>query len=545
MPTEKSDGRLNQDSSAITRRRLITLGAQGAVLLGGASLLDACGGSSSPASSTTTTSSGKPVHGGTFTVGMITGGTAETLYPGHLAVNVDVLRTYQLFDRLFEMGPDIKSLVPGLALSADSNASATVWTLHLRPGVTWHDGKPFTADDVVYTIKTWSASTNFAGAIVGGVIDYGKVRKLGLLTVEVPLLAATAQFPSLLTSQFLGMTQAGSKVSDFATAPIGTGPFKFVSFQPGTRSVFAANRDYFLNGLPYVDSLIVDSSFTDENARLNALLSGQTNVSPILPFVLARTQSSAGQITVLKSPSGQSYFITMNVRKAPFTDVRVRQAMKLLADRPAMIEGAFAGYGTVNNDLLGAGAAYYDASLQRAHDVEQAKSLLKAAGQSGLTVTLQTSDVQPGYVESATLYAQQAKAGGVQISVQQSSPSVYFSSAGGFLTRAFAQDNAFASPSLTFAYGEFLSAKAPYNDTQWAVDNPAAQKLITDAAAAVDPSKAQELWTAVQAQQFNEGGVIGWGNSYYIDATGTDVKGLVTTPSGYLNNFNFTGGWIA
>jgi peptide/nickel transport system substrate-binding protein len=544
MPIDDPDAGLNERSDGLTRRRLIVLGAQGAAVLGGAGWLEACGGSSS-SSSSTSSNAGKPVRGGTFTVGMITGGTAETLFPGNVGVNVDVLRTYQLFDRLFEMGPDIKTLVPGLALSAESDPKASVWTLHLRSGVSWHDGKPFTADDVVYTIKSWAAKTSFAGAIVGGVIDYPKVRKTGPTTVEVPMVNPTAQFPSLLTSQFLGMTQDGSKLGDFATKPVGTGPFKFVSFEPGKQSVFAANPDYFRSGTPYVAKLVVDSSFSDENARLNALLSGRTNVSPILPFVLAKSQSGAGQIQVLKSPSGQAYFITMNVRKAPFTDVRVRQAMKLLADRPAMIAGAFAGYGTVNNDLLGAGADYFDTSLTRAHDPEQAKSLLKAAGASGLSVTLQTSDVQPGYVESATLYAQQAKAGGVKVNVQQVSPSTYFTTAGGFLTRAFAQDNAFAQPSLTAAYGEFLSAKAPYNDTQWAVGNAAAQKLISLAGAATDPTAAAAAWMAVQEQQFNQGGVIGWGNAYYIDATANNVKGLQTTPSGYLNNFNFQGGWVA
>ena len=529
----------------VTRRRLMKLGANGAFLVGGAGLLAACGGSSGSTSSSTSASGGAPKRGGTFTVGMITGGGTETLYPGHLAVNVDVLRSFQLFDRLFEMGPDIKTLVPGLALSAEPNQTASVWTLHLRSGVTWHDGKPFTADDVVYTIKTWSASTSFAGAIVGGVIDYPKVRKVGPLTVEIPMVNATAQFPSLLTSQFLGMTQNGSKVSEFATHPVGTGPFKFVSFEPGKQSVFSANKNYFRAGRPYVETIVVNSSFSDETSRLNALLSGRTNVSPIMPFLLAKAQAKAGQVTVLKSAAAaQAYFITMNIRRAPFTDVRVRTAMRLLADRPALIEGALDGYGSPGNDLLGVGAKYFADSLKRSQDVEQAKSLLKAAGRDGLTVTLQTSNVQPGYVESATLFAQQAHAGGVHISVQTMSPATYFTPAGGFLTRAFAQDNNFSSPSLTLAYGEFLSAKAPYNDTQWAVGDPAAQKLISEANAAIDPAKAAPAWMAVQNQQFNEGGVLNWGNAYYLDATANNVKGLITTPSGYLNNFNFQGGWL-
>ena len=118
----------------------------------------------------------------------------------------------------------------------------------------------------------------------------------------------------------------------------------------------------------------------------------------------------------------------MAVDKAPFDDVRVRQAIKLLADRDQLVEVALSGFGQVGNDLFGRGLPFYDSSLpQRTRDVAKAKSLLAAAGHgNGLDITLQTSPASPGMVEAATLLAQQAKAGGVNITISQVDSSSYF-----------------------------------------------------------------------------------------------------------------------
>src|SRR5204863_8581609 len=118
-----------------------------------------------------------------------------------------------------------------------------------------------------------------------------------------------------------------------------------------------------------------------------------------------------GDMTVLSAHSPQAMMFYMDTTKAPFNDVNVRQAIKLIADRQALVDGALNGFGSVGNDIFGKGLPFYDSSLpQREQDVEQAKSLLKKAGQENLNVLLQTSQIFPGFVESATLLAQQAKA---------------------------------------------------------------------------------------------------------------------------------------
>src|SRR4051812_35136227 len=262
----------DRPDSALNRRDLFRRGALGAGALAAGQLLAACGGGSSgapgstatpggPGTSTGPAGGGTPVKGGTLRVGMLSQGTAETLAPPKALVQPDYVRQVNLYDQLFLPVPN--GTAPGLATSAEPNRDATVWTLKLRDGITWHDGKPFTADDVVYTIKSWGSKESAYRAQATALIDLDNVRKLDPLTVRVPLRTAFAAFPSFTAWITALVIQDGTTNFDH---PIGTGPFKFGSFAPGRNSVFSANPDYW-RGAPLVDELVVDSSFTDDAAR--------------------------------------------------------------------------------------------------------------------------------------------------------------------------------------------------------------------------------------------------------------------------------------
>ena len=529
-------------SLGISRRQFVVGGAAGALALSGI----ACGSSSSP--SKKDSKDGKPVRGGTFTVGMITGGAAETLNPGTAIALVDTLRCQQLYNLLFEPGPDIKTLVPRLATSAEPNKDATVWTLQLRSGVEWHDGKPFGADDVVYNFHLWGQSSNYNNALFAGTVDFKGVRKRGPLAVEVPLLKPVAQFPSILSFSEPFIVQSGATNASFRTNPVGTGPFKFESFAPGKQSVFVRNPNYWEgHGKPYVDKLVINSSFSDETARLNALLGGQLNVLGSVQPNMASAQKSNSRLKLLHSHSPNPYVILMRVDKGPCADVRVRQALKLLADRPTLVENALGGWGVPANDLIGVGCQYYADVPVPKQDIEKAQSLLTAAGQPNLTLSLPTSNAGPGFVEAATLYAQQCSKAGVKVNVKNIPASTYYTSAAGFLTRPIAMDNGTTYQSLTILYQSWYAAGAPYNETWWGHQpgGANAEKLISQAIGELDPTKAAELWHDVQMQQFDEGGTLAYANADYIDAVAPNVHGLVTTPVRNLNGGRLVDGWIA
>lgn len=534
----------SRQEQLVSRRRFIAGGLAGA----GALALSACSSTGTQSDSSKGGAPNKPVRGGTFTVGMITGGTAETLNPGLTIATVDTFRCEQLYNLLFDVGPDIKTLIPRLATGAEANKDATVWTFHLRPGVEWHDGKSFGSDDVVYNFQLWGRSSNYNNALFASIVDFKGVRKRGPLTVEVPMLRPVAQFPSILSFSEPFIVQAGATDASFHANPIGTGPFKFESFTPGTQSVFVRNPNYWEGGgKPYVDRVIINSSFTDDNARANALLGGQVNVLSVVAPSVASAQKSNPDVQILSAHSPDPYVILMRVDKGPFADVRVRQALKLIADRPALVKEALDGWAVPANDVIGVGTKYY-LNLPVPHqDIEKAKSLLKAAGHSNLSFSLPTSNALPGFIEAATIYAQQCSQAGVKVIVNTVPTSTYYTSAAGFLTRPIALDSGTTYQSLTALYQSWYATIAPYNETWWGHQRggAAAEKLINDALGELDPSRAAELWREVQMQQYTQGGTLAFANVDYIDAITPKIHGLRTTPARNLNNGRLLDGWIS
>lgn len=519
-----------------SRRDVLRWGIGAGIGIATAGALSAC------TNDTAVPSGSKPVRGGRLNVGVISGGSAETLDPGLVLTTPDGLRTYALYDRLFEQYDDLGTIRPGLALEATSNATADVWTLQLRKDVVWHDGRPFAADDVLWTLKAWSDPRSYANQFVAGLVDFGGIRKRGQDVVEIPLRVPVAQFPSLLTFYNMGVVPDGT--TDF-TKPVGTGPFRFESFEPGRQSIFSANRDYWNDPYPYVDELVIDSSFTDETPRLNALLSGAINVMPLAPPAIAKAYVDSPQATVLQAKSPINMLFSMRVDRGTFADVRVRQALRLCIDRQAMVDIALSGFGSVSSDLLGAGCDYFADDLVREQDLDQARFLLKSAGAEGLTFDLPTANVAPGYVESATLFAQQAKAAGVTVNVKTGPPGNYFG--GDYLTREIGQDQSLSAPSLTQHYRTFFSLNGGYNTTHWGEQDGggAAQDMMMAAIAEADPDRANELWRAVQQQQFDSGGQIAFCAQDSIDLVAPTVQGLKAGPGPTLNNWRLLTGWVA
>ena len=163
--------------------------------------------------------------------------------------------------------------------------------------------------------------------------------------------------------------------------------------------------------------MVID--FPDDTARVNALLGGQIDAMTDVPPAQVAVVNGHSGTKVLESPSAAWTPICMRVDAAPFTDVRVRQAMRLIANRPQMVAQALSGHGKIGNDLYAPFDEAFAKSLpQRVQDIEKAKSLLKAAGQEGLTVDLQSTNGALGMNEGAQVFAQQAKAAGVTVNVK-------------------------------------------------------------------------------------------------------------------------------
>jgi peptide/nickel transport system substrate-binding protein len=528
-------------SEDMSRRRFLASASVAAVSVSG--LLSACGGSSSGGSSsgtspTSTTAAGQPKRGGKLQVGMETGGPTDTLDPGKIVTGVDYARVGNLFDRLATLKTDMSTTLE-LAESFEPNKQATEWTIRLRKGVMWHDGKPLTADDVIYTFNR-IVKGKLNGASTVSLMNLPAIRKRDSLTLTVPMKVPIGDLPSELTIFYFSIVQNGATDASFKTKPIGTGPFMFSSWTPGQRSAFTRNPHYWLAGKPYLGELDF-ITISDSSARVNAVLGGQVDAIEALSFAQAKAQKSAGQINVLESPAQSIVPITMAVNSAPFNDVRVRQAMRLIADREQILQSAQLGFGAVGNDLYGKGTLDYNDSLpQRAQDIDQAKSLLKAAGRSGLTVTLNSSTAESGMLESATAFSQQAKAAGVKVQINNIPNSDFFGPR--YLKYVFGQTEWPAYPIITWMT-QALAAQAPYNETHWEVASW--NRLFARARGAVDPAKRKEAMFELQKVLYDKGGYLIWGFFPRLDGLAKKVKGAVPNAAQPLSNFQLRDYWLA
>lgn len=507
--------------------------AGGALLAGG--LLTGCTGDAT--SSSGAPAGGTPRPGGRLRVGHVGSGSAENLDPLTQYSFIDSARALNLYDGLTAPGPDGK-VVYRLAESLEANSDATVWRLKLHSGVTFHDGSPLTADDVLFTFRRIVDEKLSAAALIEPV-DWAKTSKKGDLEIELALTRGIAELPELLSTHLLLITKQGT--TDW-TKPNGTGPFKFGSFTAGERSLFTKNPEYWVGGRPYVDEL-EQISIPDDTARLNALKSGEIDALEFLSFAQAKALQSSPQVSLVVAKGNSTTPIYMRLDTKPFDDVRVRTALKLAIDREKTLETAMVGFGQVGNDVFGLGTpGYFDGLEQHAYDPEQAKSLLKQAGQEGLTVELVTSTAGPGMLEAATAYAEQAKAAGINIKLNKVPPGDLYNTDLYYLKAAFGHTQWSHSRWQDHVL-QALVANAPYNETAWS--NPDFDAAYFKAAAILDEGQRHTAYADLQEQLWSDSGYLVWGVQDLIDAVSPSVQGVVPNPSYNLGRYDFKEYWLA
>ena len=210
--------------------------------------------------------------GGNLNVGLTGGGSSDTLNPFYGGISaIGTARAQQLYQPLVQLSNQAQ-LQYVLAEEIAPNGSTANWVIRCRPGVTFHNGKPFGADDVIYTLQTiLNPKAPLGGALVLSPVDVKGLKKLDDLTVEVPMTSPFGSFPEQLASfwYFLYIAPDGWTQKD---KPNGTGPFMYKSFTPGQQSVFVRNKNYWKPGLPYLDSVTI-LDFQDPTAVENALVS--------------------------------------------------------------------------------------------------------------------------------------------------------------------------------------------------------------------------------------------------------------------------------
>jgi peptide/nickel transport system substrate-binding protein len=213
----------------------------------------------------------------------------------------------------------------------------------------------------------------------------------------------------------------------------------------------------------------------------------------------------------------------------------------LILDRKQLSQIAFSGHAAVGNDLFSNWSPYYAKDLHREQDIDQAKSLLKQAGKSDLAVELVTSDVAAGVLQSAQVFAQQAKAAGVTVNIKQVTPDVFYGK--DYLQWTFAQDYWYCNPFFFQVFSGSLPTSS-FNETHWA--DPEYIKLFNEALRTIDDAKRHEIARAMQQIDFDRGGYIIGTYNQTADLMASNVEGFTPSKTGEpLGQFGFHKAWLS
>jgi len=529
-------------SGEVSRRKLLKGAGAGMLVVGGGGLLAACGGGGSSTGggaatgASTVAEEGKPVPGGVLRVGAQGGSNTDSLDAHNVLSNTDYARTAQLYDplvRLNTKGQPEKVL----AESVEPNKDATQWTIKLKKGVKFHDGTPLTAKAVLYTFNR-IITGEFPAVSVLGPLDLKKSKALDDLTVQLAYSKPYAILYEALAGryEYLYIVPPGYNPKK----PVGTGPFKLKSFTPGRESVTVKFDEYWDAPKPYVDELHT-ININEETAQVSALQSGQVDVINNITTASVSTLEAAG-FTVSINETGGWAPITMRCDLEPFTDVRVREAMKLVIDRPTMLQSVFSGNGNVANDHFGRYTpAVESANLpQHEQDLEKAKSLLKAAGHADTKFQLYTTEIAPGEIQTAQVFGTQAQDGGINVEVIKQPTTEFF--ARSYLKVPFAMDWWAYEPYLVTA-GQATVTDAVFSATLFS--DPTYDKYYDEATQTLDENLRTELIHKMVEIDWKEGGNIIPMNYPVIDSWADNVHGIVPSVLGQaLSNFQFQNFWM-
>lgn len=300
----------------------------------------------------------------------------DTLHPTDFSTTVELGVLNQIYDTLLYYSPDgTKDPEPRIAESYEISDDGLDYTFHLRDDVTFHDGTPVTADDVVFSIELYKAS-EYQGSQISMI---SSVEATDEHTVVCHLDAPYSPFLQGICSPMIASkAYYESSEDDFVNNPIGTGPYKFVSRAKGSNIKLEANEDYY-RGAPEIKEVTFEV-IPDSSTKAIALQTGEVNFAEIDSATKPQLEANPA-ITIAEVPTSAFSYIAMNTEKEPFNDVKVRQAINYAIDRDNLVAVCYDGEAEVNSNICAKERfGYSDDQFQYTYDPEKAKELLAEAG---------------------------------------------------------------------------------------------------------------------------------------------------------------------
>ncbi len=445
--------------------------------------------------------------------------------------------TGQIYDGLLEINADLQ-LEPALATGYTVSDDGLVYTFDLRPDVTFHNGRPFTADDVVYSYER-VANVETGSPQASRFAQVASVVALDDLTVEFTLAKPFAPFLANLPNLAIVPQEVVEEHGDLQQVAVGTGPFMLAEIVPDTYTLLTANPDYYREGQPGVDAVRYNV-VPEASTRAAGLRTGAYHMIPDVDPATAQTLGNVPGIELLTVQDLAYTLLGVNTTRPPFDDARVRRALNLAIDRDEIVEAVYFGDavpgGPLSPGLVDWATPVSDYSCY-ASDPAAARQLLSAAGYpDGVAFEILTFGTIRVVTDVAQVVQAQLADAGFDVSVE-------VAEFGSFVQRWRNSDfDAFVSLNggnidpdgyldRTFRTGGSTNV--------FQYSNPAVDTLLDAGQAAVSLSERQGIYADLQRALACDGPIVHVAYATLFTAIADDVDGFQQTPTRslrYLRN---------
>jgi peptide/nickel transport system substrate-binding protein len=455
----------------------------------------------------------------------------NTLDPAKTKIGEEYIVNFLVFSGLTEVDGTGK-VKPDLAESWTASDDQKIWTFKLRPGVKFHNGRELEAEDVKATIlRVMDKATGSVARVNFDIIDSIDVADKATITFKLKI-------PYSGFAEVLGDRQARvlprDKIDTIASAPIGTGPFKFKEFRPGDRVELVKNPDYYVKGQPRLDGVLF-RIIPESAAQVSAIETGEVDLIWNLPLEAVEQFKKNANVAIDSVPTSTWDGLIMNAAQKPFDDVRVRKAVELALDKKALVEVALYGQGTATHTMISPASPYYDKDLPiKGPDVGGARKLLAAAGfANGLDVTLYVPSGRPTRERLGIATKEFLKPAGINVDIQRVPWDKFIQEIEG--KAAFSTDGFYSRPTLDTSIYPFYHSTGSWNTQLWNYKNPEVDQVLDAARGAKTDAERTALYKKFQALVVDQpAGVIPYVQNH-VNAFRKSVKGFHSSPMMWLD----------
>jgi peptide/nickel transport system substrate-binding protein len=470
-----------------------------------------------------------PVRGGALKAAGWSSSTADSLDPAKASLSTDYVRCCSFYNRLTFID---QSGAPQMELAESiESKDAQNWTVKLKKDVSFHNGKELTADDVIFSLKRHldPATGSKVAKIAAQMSAFKAVDKT---TVEITLASANADLPTILAMHHFMIVADGT--ADFSLGN-GTGAFKREVFEPGVRSIGVRNPNYFKSG-PNVDS-IEFFAIPDENARVNALLSGDIHLAAAINPRSLRLFDGKEGFVLSKTTSGNYTDLNIRLDMAPGNNRDFVDGMKYLINRDQIVKSAVRGLGLVGNDQpVPPSNFFHNAALKpRAFDPDKAKFHFQKAGVLGQSIPVVASEAAGSSIDMALIIQATAADIGMKLDVQRLPSDGYWSNYWLKSPVHFGNINARPTPDILFSL--LYASDAAWNESRYKSEK--FDKMLVEARSSLDQAKRREIYNDMQVMVSEDAGTIIPAYLSNVDATTARLQGLEPNPLGGMMGYAF------